>query len=188
MPPSALVSRVARIADLYWGSLAEGGLILIVGVTAWASGHPWLFTSLGPTAYELVEKPEIPSARLYNVIVGHLVGMGAGFAALALLGAWHAPVVNGNTFVSLARLWAAVIAAFLTTLVNLLLRSGQPAALATTLLVSLGAMQTAAAALWIIIGVLILAAIGVPLRRIRLAAKRKPEQQMDNPLEPPAAA
>ncbi len=96
--------------------------------------------------------------------------------------------MNGASYLSPARLWAAVIAAFLTTFVNLLLRSGQPAALATTLLVSLGAMQTAAAALWIVIGVLILAVLGEPVRRIRLAAKRQRVPQEPNPLQPPAAA
>ncbi len=186
--PSALVSRVARIPDLYWGSFWEGALILIVGVTAWASGHPWLFASLGPTAYEMAEKPELPSARPYNVVVGQFVGLGAGFAALAMFSAWNAPAVNGTSFLSPERLWAAVIAAFLTTIVNLLLRSGQPAALATTLLVSLGAMQTAGAALWIVVGVVILAVVGEPVRRIRLAAKQQRVQEEPNPLQPPKAA
>jgi hypothetical protein len=125
---------------------------------------------------------------LYNVVVGQFVGLGAGFAALAIIGAWNAPVVNGTTFLSAPRLWAAVIAAFLTTFVNLLLRSGQPAALATTLLVALGAMQSARAALWIVIGVLTLAVIGEPVRRIRLAAKQQHVQREPSPLQPPKAA
>ena len=67
-----------------------------------------------------------------------------------------------------ARLWAVVLAAVLTTLVNLILRASQPAALATTLLVSLGAMQTGRDAMVIILGILIITAIGEPVRRFRL--------------------
>lgn len=71
-----------RIPDLVWGPVCEGGLILVAGATALASGHPWLFASLGPTTYEMIEKPELRSARPYNVVVGHLIAIGAGFAGL----------------------------------------------------------------------------------------------------------
>ena len=70
--------------------------------------------------------------------------------------------------VTTTRLWAVVVAGVLTTLVNLILRASQPAALATTLLVSLGAMQTGRDAIAIILGILIITAIGEPLRRYRL--------------------
>jgi hypothetical protein len=70
--------------------------------------------------------------------------------------------------VTSGRVWAAAIAATLTTLVNLLLEAGQPAALATTLLVSLGAMQTGRDAVAIIAGTSIITAIGEPVRRFRL--------------------
>ena len=64
---------IARIPDYIWAPLWEAVLIFIVGITAWAAGQPWLFASLGPTAYEQVEKPHTKSARLYNVLVGHFV-------------------------------------------------------------------------------------------------------------------
>jgi hypothetical protein len=60
------------------------------------------------------------------------------------------------------------IAAALTTLITLILKAGQPAALATTLLVSLGSMQTHRDAMVIVAGVLLIAAIGEPIRRFRL--------------------
>ncbi len=145
-------------------------MILVVGATAVWSGHPWLFASLGPTAYELAEKPELRSARTYNVIVGQFVGIGAGFAAVAILGAWNAPSIDAHSPVVAVRLWTAVIAVFLTVLLNLMLKAGQPAALATTLLIALGMMQTAYSALWLAIGVVLLAIIGEPIRRIRLNA------------------
>lgn len=51
---------------------------------------------------------------------------------------------------------------------NLLLRSSQPAALSTTLLVTLGQMQTGRDALAIIAGVILIAIVGEPIRRARL--------------------
>ncbi len=164
------MSRVARIPDLVWGPFWEAVLILIAGLTALWSGHPWLFASLGPTAYEMAEKPELRSARVYNIIVGHIVGMSCGFGAVALTRSWFVPSVSAHTFLTPARVCAAIIAVFSTVLLNVLLKSGQPAALATTLLIALGNMQTAASPLWIMTGVLIITAIGEPIRRVRLRA------------------
>ncbi len=165
-----MLSRVARIPDLVWGPFWEAVLILIAGLTALWSGHPWLFASLGPTAYEMAEKPELRSARAYNIIVGHLVGMACGFAAVALTKSWFVPSVSAHTFLTPARVCAAILAVFATVLFNLLLKSGQPAALATTLLIALGNMQTAASTLWIMIGVLMITVVGEPVRRVRLNA------------------
>jgi CBS domain-containing membrane protein len=184
---SPLERRVRRIPDIVWATFWEAVLILIAGATAVASGFPWLFTSLGPTAYELAEKPELPSARLYNVIVGHFVAIGCGFAGVAILGAWNAPTVNAHSIPTVARMGAAVIAVALTVAINLLLRSGQPAALATTLLVSLGAMQTAYAALWLAVGVTIVAIFGEPIRRIRLQALRLKQEPRRDALHPPSS-
>jgi hypothetical protein len=155
-------------SDLLWATLGEGGLVLALAALGWAVRQPLIFASLGPTAYELVEQPLMRSARTYNIIVGHLIGLGAGFLSLYLMNAWGAPSVTTAHSVSLARVYSSAVAASLTTIITLLLRASQPAALATTLLVSLGLMQTRQDAIAIIAGVLIIAAIGEPLRRVRL--------------------
>ncbi len=155
-------------ADLFWATLGEGGLVLLLAAIGWATKQPLIFASLGPTAYELVEQPQLRSARSYNIVVGHFVGLGAGFLAIYLLNAWTAPNVLSSGIVSPQRMWATTLAAALTTLLTLILRAGQPAALATTLLVSLGAMQTRQGAIAIIAGVLLITAIGEPIRHFRL--------------------
>lgn len=155
-------------ADLFWATLGEGGLVLALAAIGWAAKQPLIFASLGPTAYELVEQPQLRSARSYNIVVGHLIGLGAGFFAVYVLNAWTAPNVLSAGIVSPQRLWATTIAAILTTFLTLILRAGQPAALATTLLVSLGAMQTRRAAIAIVVGVLIITTLGEPIRRFRL--------------------
>jgi hypothetical protein len=154
--------------NLYW-SPVEAGLLLVVAAVAWAAHQPLIFASLGPTAYEIIEQPQMKSARAYNVIVGHLVGLGSGFLALSVLDAFATPKLLPLGILSSDRMWAVAIAAIITTLVNLLLKSGQPAALATTLLVTLGNMQTRRDALAIVAGVILIAIIGEPVRRLRLS-------------------
>jgi len=145
--------------------LSEGGLLFAVGAAGWAIHMPLIFTSLGPTAYELVEKPNAPSARSYNVIVGHFIALGAGFLSLWLLDAWNSPKVAMAGFVASPRIWASVVAVVITTAVTLALRASQPAALSTTLLISLGSMQRGRDAGAIVIGVLLLAVLGEPVKR-----------------------
>jgi HPP family len=154
--------------DWIWATLGEGGLVLAAAAVGWVTRQPLIFASLGPTAYELVEQPRARSAKVYNIIAGHLIGLGAGFLALYVLNAWGAPNVLAAGVVSTKRLWAVTIAAALTTLLTLILRAAQPAALATTLLVSLGAMQTLRSAVAIVAGVLLITAMGEPVRRWRL--------------------
>ena len=154
--------------DLLWATLGEGGLVLALAAIGWAARQPIIFASLGPTAYELVEQPQLRSARVYNIIVGHLIGLGAGFLGVYLVHAWAEPNVIATGVVSGQRVWASVIAAALTTFFTLVMKAGQPAALATTLLVALGSMQTWRDALCIVAGVLIITIIGEPVRRFRL--------------------
>ncbi len=159
---------MSRRIDWIWATLGEGGLILAVAAIGWATREPLIFASLGPTAYELVEQPHARSARRYNVVVGHFIGLASGFFALYILKAWSAPEVLATGGVSAERLWAVTIAATLTTILTLMARAGQPAAIATTLLVAMGAMQSERGALAIVVGVVIVTAIGEPVRHLRL--------------------
>jgi hypothetical protein len=159
--------------DLLIAPLGEAAMVLVVAAIGWAAHQPLVFASLGPTIYEMIEQPKMKSAKPYNVVVGHLVGLGAGYLALWLLHAWSSPKVASAGFVSSPRIWAAVIAVTLTTLVTLAIQASQPASLATALLVSLGSMQTARDAVAIIIGVLIVAAMGEPVRRVRAKSREQ---------------
>lgn len=147
--------------------VGEAFLIFVAGIVGWAAHQPLVFASLGPTAYELIEMPERRSAKPYCVFVGHLVGVAAGFAALGIAGCWSTPPVS-NAGVPLHRVWAGVIAAALTVLFTLLLRASQPAAVSTTLLVSLGIMQSPQDAGILMGGVIIMIVLGEPLRLLRL--------------------
>jgi len=154
--------------DLLWGTLGEGCLVLAVCLISWRAHQPLIFASLGPTVYELVEQPQLRSARIYNIVVGHMIGLGAGFFGIYIFHAWSEPNVLATGIVAWDRVWAITLAAALTTFGTLALKASQPAALATTLLVSLGAMQTRRDAVAIVVGVLVTALIGEPVRRFRL--------------------
>ena len=149
--------------------------MLAVAGIGWATKQPLIFASLGPTVYEMVEQPRMPSARVYNIIVGHIIGLASGFVSLYLLKAWTAPPVLLAGLVSPQRVWAIALSAVLTTFITLIANARQPAALATTLLVSLGAMQTLRDGVSILVGVLIVTAIGEPLRRLRLRQMQSQE-------------
>jgi hypothetical protein len=51
----------------------------------------------------------MPSARPYNVIVGYLIGLSAGFLPIYLLNAWAEPNVLATGVVSPERIWATAI-------------------------------------------------------------------------------
>jgi hypothetical protein len=150
-----------RTAGLILASLCEAGLLLLAGSAAVLLHKPLFFASLGPTAYELTETPERESAKPYNVIVGHFIGVLSGFLALALTNAWMAPVITTST-ISWIRVWATVIATLFTVAGTQLAKATQPAALATTLIVATGSMQSWQDGLSIITAVILLAVVGRP--------------------------
>ena len=154
--------------SLLLAPLCEGALILLAALAAWGAHQPLLFASLGPTAFELIEAPKRRSARAWNVIAGHLIGVLAGFAALWWTHARTAPPVGGGPPV-LARVWAAALAALLTVLGTLLLRATQPAAISTSLLVALGTMQQGRDVLLILGSVVLMTVAAKPLRLLRVA-------------------
>lgn len=160
------MKRLGRVGHGLGPALWSAVLVLIVGATAYFVGEPWLFPSLGPTAYLIAAYPELSTSRPYNCLIGHLVGMGSGFAAVAMFSAWDAPIVPLYD-VTLSRLGAAAMAIGLTVLLNHLLRSGHPPAAATTLLVALGTFHTAWDAAVIVIGVVLLVTLNDGLKWLR---------------------
>ena len=161
--------RLATVPDAIWAPLSVTFLLAVPGVIGYLVGEPWLFPSLGPTAFLQAETPHLPSARLYNVLVGHLVGMLSAFAAVAFFGASNAPSVLSSHTLPAVRLEAALLAVLLTMLGTSLLRASHPPASATTLLIALGGMQATLQEAGIICtGVVMLAVIGEGVRQVRL--------------------
>ena len=161
------------IPDVVWAPLASGGLILLVGLLGLIAHQPWLFPSLGPTAFLQAEQPDQPSARLYHTIVGHLCGLLSGILAVTLLSVTAAPSTLATHELTPVRVEASVLAIALNMLTGLLLNASHPPAAATALLVALGGFKpTVQDSLTVIIGVVIVAIAGELLRRFRLGELR----------------
>jgi hypothetical protein len=158
----------AALPEFMWSPIAGAALMVLVGGIACLAGQPWLIPSLGPTAYLQAETPAHPASRFYNTVVGHLIGLLAGFAAVAIFNAWQSPGVLSDHQLALTRVWASAVALGLTLLVGLFLKASHPPAGATTLLVALGAIRTMQDALNAMAGVLLIALFGAAFRRARL--------------------
>ncbi len=158
----------ASLPELLWAPLAGALALGVVGVVALLAGQAWLVPSLGPTAYLLAQMPAHPATRTYNIVAGHLLGAGAGIIAVLVTGAWMSPVTLEVGYLTGARVGAAVIALGLTLLLTLALRATHPPAAATTLLVALGSLATATDVFAVVAGAVVIAALGVLLRRVRL--------------------
>jgi hypothetical protein len=173
---SAAAQRLwfAALPDSVWAPLTSAGLMLLVGLIGLLVNQPWLFPSLGPTVFLQVETPEQRSAKFYNVVMGHLLGLAAGFLSVALLHAAAAPPVLSTHHLTAVRVWAAALAVGLNMLGGILLNASHPPAAATTLLVALGGFEmTLQGTLTVVAGVIIVAIAGEALRRVRLKARLK---------------
>jgi hypothetical protein len=158
----------ASMFESLWSPLAAAALVLAVGLLGWAAGKPWILPSVGPTAYLLAYSPAEPASRFWNIVVGHMGGLLAGFAGVWLTNAWMAPDPLLTGAITGDRVFASVIALALTLVVLALLRAHHPPAAATTLLVSLGALNTFGDARQLFYAVTLIAAFGEAARRSRL--------------------
>ena len=163
---------MTRKTELVLVPLAEGALLLVLGGVGLALKLPLIFTSLGPTAYEQIEKPETRSARPYNIIVGHVAALLCGFVALFMVRGFHEPVPSSAGYLTATRVFASVLGCMLTALINLFLKASQPAAFSTTLLVTLGSYESPRAAFTIVLAVVLLAILGEPLRKKSLRLRK----------------
>ena len=157
----------AAIPDQLWAPLSSGILTLIVGGLSLLAGMVWLFPSLGPTIYLQTQRPADPSSRFLNVVLGHLLGLAAGFAGIFIFNAFNDSVTLQAEELTPGRLGAAVVALALTLLLTLLFKAHHPPAGATTLLTALGSIQTLQDSINLMIGVLIVAIAGEFVRKTR---------------------
>ncbi len=165
--------RLPWTFDATWAPLTASALMLVVGAVGLAADQPWLYPSLGPTAFMQAEYPGHRTSHLYNTIAGHFIGLGAGVLAVKALGAGDASSVIATHHLTAIRVWAAVIAEAATILGMLLLHASHPPANSTTLMFALGAFRPVPHdILAVVAGVLILAVIGEGIRHLRLRLRR----------------
>jgi CBS domain-containing membrane protein len=138
--------------------------VAVSGIAAYLAKQPLLFPSLGLTAFLFFEQPMAETSSPRNTLIGHLVAILAGALSLAVFGLLDNPsiLVEG---VTLARAFAGALSLALTGAVLLLLRSSHPPTGATTLIVSLGFLQTPGEMAVLMAGVVLLTVVGWAINR-----------------------
>lgn len=114
--------------------------IALLSLVALITGVPFVFPSLGPTAFLFFFDPRAPSASPHHAIVGHAIGIACGYGSLVLFGLQHSGSALA-TGVDVRRVLAAALSLALTGALMILLKAAHPPAGATTLIISLGAIS-----------------------------------------------
>ncbi len=152
--------RLHKAAWVFGASVVS---MAILGAAAVILREPWVFPSLGPTAFLLFFAPGGPQSGARNVIAGHGIGVAAGVLALAMFGLLHTPVDLED--LSWQRAAAAVTCVGVTLGAMVLLNVPHAPAGATTLIVGLGLMTTIGELTVLMLAVITLTLIAFVLNR-----------------------
>lgn len=155
-------SRVVMGLFAFVNSLVAIGLM---SAAALVSGAPFVFPSLGPTAFLLFYTPTSPTASPRNTVLGHLVGAGAGYIALVAFGLTDAAPALASA-VTGPRVGAAAVSLALTSGLMAWWKVPHPPAGATTLIVSLGILREPWQLLVLMAAVLLLTLQGFIINRL----------------------
>jgi CBS-domain-containing membrane protein len=130
--------------DAVAAGFRAGALLAATGIAAVLTGSPFLFPSLGPSAYLLATTPDAPASQPRTVLGGHAVGVVAGLFVYHLLAPGLLVIEPIPAFSpAMLRLGASAIASVILTTVGMLATGYEHApACATTLIVALGLLST----------------------------------------------
>jgi hypothetical protein len=146
----------------HWGNRGNAvytfiGSLLTIGISglvAWWLDEPFLFPSLGATAFLMFETPlaEVSSPR--NAVIGHMVGAAVAFFWLWVFSLIAMPSAIQAGFTD-ARVAAIALSLAFTGGILRVLRAAHPPAGATTVIVALGLLDTGHQMIILAIGVLL---------------------------------
>jgi hypothetical protein len=125
-------------------SLYAGLLFTVLGIVAWISGQPFVFPSLGPSAFILAFDRRGSRTDTYRVVGSHLIGGVVGLAAYLLLADGISLTSTPPRFSTAGLRLAAsgVLSVALTSWGMMATDTNHAPACATTLIVSLGLLST----------------------------------------------
>lgn len=154
--------RSVWAAYVCWNCLFTIGML---SVLAALTQTPFVFPSVGPTAYLFFFSPLAPSSKPRHAILGHGIGLLCGYGSLWLTGTALSPhaITRGIDWPTVA---AAAISLAFTGALMVLLRVSHPPAGATTLIVSLGLISGPKDLLILEIAVVLLSAQALLINRL----------------------
>lgn len=139
--------------------------IAALALLAFVSGNPFVFPSLGPTAYLLFFSPLGRTSSPRNTVLGHAIGLICGYLAFVVTGAGAVPFgVHPGVF--WPRILAAALSLSATGALMVLLDVSHPPAGATTLIVSLGIISKPGELVIIEVAVFLLVAQALAINRL----------------------
>ncbi len=137
----------------------------LMSALALITGSPFIFPSLGPTAFLFFYTPRAPSASPRYTLVGHTIGVLAGYFSLVVTGLTTAgPALTVG--VTWPRVIAAALSLGLTSGLMVLFKSPHPPAGATTLIISLGLLTKPWQLLVLLIAVVLLTLQALAINRL----------------------
>ncbi|MFC6825798.1 HPP family protein [Halopelagius fulvigenes] len=139
-------------------SLYAGVLFSILGLVGWVSGHPFIFPSLGPSAFILAFERRGERTRTYRIVGGHLIGGVCGLFAYWLLAAGTVLTTSppGLSLEGLRLAASGFLSVVLTSWGMIATDTKHAPACATTLIVSLGLLSSLTEVAIIVASVVIL--------------------------------
>lgn len=165
--------RVPSLTERYDNTAVMGlfaflnGLIAIgaMAAVAFVTDEPFIFPSLGPTAFLLFYTPMLPASSPRNTVLGHAIGAAAGYLALVVFGLTDAEPALA-TSVTGGRVGAAALSLGLTSGAMVWARVPHPPAGATTLIVSLGILREPEQLVVLMLAVVLLVVQGFVINRL----------------------
>ena len=138
--------------------------IAIVATIAALTKQPFLFPSLGPTAFLLFYDAQGAQAAPRNVFCGHAIGLLAGYLALVIFGLTAA--TPDLTDITAPRIGAVILCLVLTVSFMIWLHVPHSPAASTTLMVGLGLIRTPLQLTILMIAVVLMIVLGTIINRL----------------------
>jgi CBS-domain-containing membrane protein len=163
---SWLLAHYARTPVLALFSFINGCISIgIMAGLALVTGSPFVFPSLGPTAFLFFYTPTAPAASPRNTLFGHGIGVLAGYFSLLVTGLTTAgPALAVG--VTGPRVAAAALSLGLTAGLMVLLHAPHPPAGATTLIISLGILTKPIQLVILMVAVILLILQALAINRL----------------------
>jgi ammonia channel protein AmtB len=149
-------------------SLYAGLLFTVLGLLAWVSGQPFIFPSLGPSAFILAFEQRGKRTDSFRIVGSHFIGGVAGLVAYTVI-AGDVSLTTTPPALStdgLRLMLSAVVSMILTSWGMIATNRVHAPACATTLIVSLGLLSTPLQVLTIMMSIAILVEFHTGIRTL----------------------